>query len=52
VVDPRGVVGWRHHGGDKGALKDDDRKLKGYKTRTRRLWGETGKEYVHDVKKM
>jgi hypothetical protein len=50
VVDPRGVVGWRHNGGNRKTLKADDRKLKGYKVRTWRLWGETGKEYVHSVK--
>ncbi|KAF2178360.1 hypothetical protein K469DRAFT_676094 [Zopfia rhizophila CBS 207.26] len=49
VLDPRGVVCWQHNGGDKQALKADDRKLKGYKVRTWRLWGETGKSYVHDV---
>ncbi|KAH7083229.1 hypothetical protein BKA63DRAFT_502518 [Paraphoma chrysanthemicola] len=50
VIDPRGVVAWRHNGGDKKALKADDRKLKGYKVRTWRLWGENGKDYVHSVK--
>jgi hypothetical protein len=50
VLDPRGVVAWRHNGGDEKALKADDHKLKGYKVRTWRLWGETGKEYVHTVK--
>ncbi|KAF2471854.1 uncharacterized protein BDR25DRAFT_342461 [Lindgomyces ingoldianus] len=50
VLDPRGVVCWRHNGGDRKALKADDRKLKGYKVRTWRLWGETGKRYVHGVK--
>jgi hypothetical protein len=44
------VVAWRHHGGDRKALKTDDRKLKGYKVRTWRLWGETGKEFVHSLK--
>jgi hypothetical protein len=50
ALDPRGVVSWRHNGGDRKALKADDRRLKGYKVRTWRLWGETGKEYVHTVK--
>ena len=50
MIDPRGVVAWKHNGGDKKALKADDRKLKGYKVRTWRLWGETGKEYVRAVK--
>jgi hypothetical protein len=52
VLDPRGVVAWKHNGGDKAALKEDDKKLKGYRVRTWRLWGETGKSYVHDIKKM
>jgi hypothetical protein len=51
VLDPRGVVAWKHNGGDKKALKADEHKLKGYKVRTWRLWGETGKEYVHEVKR-
>lgn len=50
VIDPRGVVSWRHNGGDKKALKADDHKLKGYRVRGWRLWGETGKAYVHAVK--
>lgn len=50
ILDPRGVVPWRHNGGDKKAVKHDDHKLKGYKVRTWRLWGETGKEHVHTVK--
>lgn len=50
VLDPRGVVCWKHNGGDKKALKADARRLKGYKVRTWRLWGETGKAYVHQVK--
>ncbi|KAF2036622.1 hypothetical protein EK21DRAFT_105934 [Setomelanomma holmii] len=51
VIDPRGVVAWVHNGGDKTALKADDRKLKGYKVRKWRLWGENGKDYVHSVAK-
>ncbi|KAI4710734.1 hypothetical protein J4E89_004324 [Alternaria sp. Ai002NY15] len=50
ILDPRGVVPWRHNGGDKNALKHDHHKLKGYKVRTWRLWGETGKDYVRSVK--
>jgi hypothetical protein len=52
VLDPRGVVCWKHNGGDKLALKSDPHKLKGYKVRTWRLWGETGKAYVRRVKKI
>ncbi|KAF2678305.1 hypothetical protein K458DRAFT_348793 [Lentithecium fluviatile CBS 122367] len=50
VVDPRGVISWKHNGGNKAELKADDKKFKGYKVRTWRLWGETGKAYVHKVK--
>ncbi|KAJ4983957.1 hypothetical protein SVAN01_10578 [Stagonosporopsis vannaccii] len=55
VIDPRGVVSWRHNGGSKNALKDDDtngggRLLKGYKVRGWRLWGEDGKRYVHGIR--
>ncbi|KAF2116387.1 hypothetical protein BDV96DRAFT_686754 [Lophiotrema nucula] len=50
VLDPRGVVSWRHNGGDSKARKEDHTKLKGYKVRTWRLWGETGKDFVHGIK--
>lgn len=50
VLDPRGVVTWKHNGGNSEDLKLDDRKFKGYKVRTRRLWGESGKQYVHQIK--
>ncbi|KAH7396704.1 hypothetical protein DE146DRAFT_47084 [Phaeosphaeria sp. MPI-PUGE-AT-0046c] len=50
VLDPRGVVSWRHNGGDKSVRKRDDHALQGYRVRTWRLWGETGKAYVKKVK--
>jgi len=50
VLDPRGVVAWKHNGGSKKELKADGMMLKGYKVRTWRLWGESGKAYVHQVK--
>ncbi|KAF2648736.1 hypothetical protein K491DRAFT_783863 [Lophiostoma macrostomum CBS 122681] len=50
VLDPRGVVCWRYHGGDAKAREANGRLLKGYKVRTWRLWGETGKKYVHKIK--
>ncbi|KAF2642689.1 hypothetical protein P280DRAFT_548122 [Massarina eburnea CBS 473.64] len=49
VIDPRGVVSWKHNGGEKWDLRNDDKRLKGYKVRNWRLIGETGKEYVKDV---
>ncbi|KAF2020659.1 hypothetical protein BU24DRAFT_5671 [Aaosphaeria arxii CBS 175.79] len=50
VIDPRGVVSWKNNGGDKKILKSDDQRLKGYKVKTWRLWGEGGKEYVHNLR--
>jgi hypothetical protein len=49
------VVSWRHNGGSKACLKHDEEKgdgrlLKGYKVRGWRLWGETGKQYVHGIR--
>jgi hypothetical protein len=52
VIDPRGVVCWKHNGGSPRDLKADDHALKGYKVRTWRLWAEHGKEYVHSIKAM
>ncbi|KAJ4359591.1 uncharacterized protein N0V89_000146 [Didymosphaeria variabile] len=49
VLDPRGVVSWTHNGGSKSDLKRVPTTLKGYKVRTWRLWGECGKNYVHEV---
>lgn len=51
MLDPRGVVAWKHSGSNRVALKDDT-KLERYKVRTWRLCGETEKEYVHKIKKM
>jgi hypothetical protein len=51
VIDPRGVVCWKHSA-DAATLKVDDHALKGYKVRTWRLWAEHGKEYVKSVKAM
>ena len=55
VIDPRGVVSWRHNGGSAKHLEEDERSnggraLKGYKVRGWRLWGETGKAYVHGIR--
>lgn len=55
VIDPRGVVSWQHNGGPKSTLQEDERNgsgrlLKGYKVRGWRLWGETGKKYVHGIR--
>lgn len=51
VIDPRGVVS-RRHGGSKEKLKTNERALKGYKVRGWRLWGETGKAYVHRMRSL
>lgn len=52
ILDPRGVVPLHHNGGDRKALKADETNLKGYRTRTWRLWGETGKSYIHTIKQI
>jgi hypothetical protein len=51
VIDPRGVVCWKHSA-DAATLQVDDHALKGYKVRTWRLWGEHGKAYVKSIKAM
>ena len=55
VIDPRGVVSGRHNGGSKRVLREDEKNgdgkaLKGYRVRGWRLWGETGKAYVHRIR--
>jgi hypothetical protein len=49
VLDPRGVVSWKHNGGDKQTLKCDEKLLKGYKVRSWRLWGDSGKSYIRSI---
>jgi hypothetical protein len=49
VLDPRGVVPWKHNGGDAKTLKRDNTLLKGYKVRSWRLWGESGKSYTRSI---
>ncbi|KAJ4295286.1 hypothetical protein N0V90_007297 [Kalmusia sp. IMI 367209] len=49
VLDPRGVVTWSHDS-DKSSRKLTPTLLKGYKVRTWRLWGESGKAYVHQIR--
>jgi hypothetical protein len=50
VLDPRGVIALSHNGGNNSDLEAEDTELKGYKDRTWRLWGESGKDYVHQLK--
>ena len=57
VIDPRGVVSWRHNGGSKAELRSNEADgnaelLKGYRVRGWRLWGETGKSYVHQIRNL
>jgi hypothetical protein len=52
ILDPRGVVCWKHNGGSKKTLQQNEKLLKGYKVRTWRLWSESGKEYVHTIRKL
>ncbi|GFF52664.1 hypothetical protein IFM46972_09588 [Aspergillus udagawae] len=48
AIDPRGVVPWqRRTNADNSVQADDD--LKGYRVRSWRLWGESGKAYHRDV---
>jgi hypothetical protein len=49
VLDPRGVVCWKHNGGDKQTQKRDEKLLKGYKVRSWRLWGDSGKSYTRSI---
>lgn len=45
IIDPRGVVGWEHRTRPDNSTFRDDHALKGYKVRSWRVWGETGKQY-------
>ncbi|KAJ5306894.1 hypothetical protein N7508_005909 [Penicillium antarcticum] len=49
IIDPRGVVKWEHRSNPNNTTLNDDRALKGYKVRTWRLWGNSGKEYHRQV---
>jgi hypothetical protein len=49
IIDPRGVVKWEHRSNPNNTALNDDRALKGYKVRTWRLWGESGKMYHRQV---
>lgn len=49
IIDPRGVVKWEHRSHPMNSTAHDDCALKGYKVRSWRLFGETGKEYHHQV---
>ncbi|KAF3050341.1 hypothetical protein E8E11_006182 [Didymella keratinophila] len=48
VIDPRGVVSWAHNTPER-ERDGDERTLKGYKVRGWRLWGESGRAYVHTI---
>ncbi|CAG8100012.1 unnamed protein product [Penicillium nalgiovense] len=49
VLDPRGVVKWECRSNPNNTTLNDDRALKGYKVRTWRVWGESGKSYHRQV---
>ncbi|KAJ6186576.1 hypothetical protein N7519_007877 [Penicillium mononematosum] len=49
VIDPRGVVKWECRSNPNNTTLNDDRALKGYKVRTWRVWGESGKRYHRQV---
>ncbi|KAF7587035.1 hypothetical protein BBP40_007831 [Aspergillus hancockii] len=48
AIDPRGVIGWRHRSKFDNTL-DDNHAIKGYKVRSWRLWGESGRQYHREV---
>ncbi|KAE8350333.1 hypothetical protein BDV28DRAFT_159712 [Aspergillus coremiiformis] len=48
AVDPRGVIGWDNRTNVDNSV-NDDYALKGYKVRSWRLWGESGKQYHREV---
>ena len=45
IIDPRGLVGWEHRSRPDNSVSGDAQALKGYKVRTWRCWGESGKNY-------
>lgn len=47
VLDPRGVVSLAHSAASRSV---DATSLRGYRVRGWRLWGESGKEYVHRIR--
>ncbi|KAJ5817293.1 hypothetical protein N7447_009526 [Penicillium robsamsonii] len=49
VIDPRGVVRWECRSNPNNTTLNDDHALKGYKVRTWRVWGESGKDYHRQV---
>ncbi|CRG91609.1 hypothetical protein PISL3812_08659 [Talaromyces islandicus] len=52
IIDPRGLVRWENHSSrsnDNNSKTADECAFKGYKVRTWRSWGESGKEYHRQV---
>ncbi|KAJ5591947.1 uncharacterized protein N7459_002316 [Penicillium hispanicum] len=49
VIDPRGLVRWEHRSNPDNRTAGDPCALKGYKVRTWRVWGESGKTYHRQV---
>ncbi|PLN82792.1 hypothetical protein BDW42DRAFT_166161 [Aspergillus taichungensis] len=49
ALDPRGVVAWQSRSNANNSRDNDDTALKGYKVRSWRLWGESGKAYHREV---
>ncbi|KAJ5118051.1 hypothetical protein N7526_011074 [Penicillium atrosanguineum] len=45
IIDPRGVVSWEHRFRPDNRTSQDIHALKGYRVRSWRIWGETGKRY-------
>lgn len=49
ILDPRGVVRWEHRSRPDNKNKGDALALKGYKVRSWRVWGESGRAYHKQV---
>ncbi|KAJ5520959.1 hypothetical protein N7463_001412 [Penicillium fimorum] len=49
VIDLRGVVKWECRSNPNNTNFNDDRALKGYRVRTWKAWGESGKDYHRQV---
>lgn len=49
IIDPRGLVRYENRSRVDNSTAHDDHAIRGYKVRTWRSWGETGKEYHRQV---
>ncbi|QKX55114.1 uncharacterized protein TRUGW13939_02206 [Talaromyces rugulosus] len=49
IIDPRGLVRWENRSRPDNSTAHDDHAIRGFKVRSWRSWGETGKEYHRQV---